>query len=562
MRNLIYIPCLICFLATPVTAEPMNVIFFVGDGMGFEAVNAARMFDNNDTTPLFFETFTHTGSMTHNNAGGDTTDSAAAGTAMATGVKVNNGVISIRQPGDEGELPTVLEIMSAAGKRTGLVTSHTYMTDATPAAFGAHAANRSENANIADDYLTQTRPNVLFGRTQSDLVADAPGAGYDLVTTLVDFNAINPNTFTYNAGLFSSSEQPTLAAMTTTALNILNNDTDGFFLLVEHEDTDSGGHANELDRVVDGVLELDDAVQAAHNWVSNAGLLGDTLIVVTADHETGGLDVIANNGAGVLPDHDWSTTGHTQTPVPVYATGPNADASRVTGVIDNTDIHYILTSTEPGPNPGVTVSFQQGVDGYTGTIDTFVQEHEDEDDNDNSAVDELNVDGDDPADSFKDAQALLRFESIFGTGTGQIPLDKDILKALLIVEVNNSGDPMDLHRMLATWADTDTWNSLGAGITADDFEAVLLADASSGETTSSVWAIDVTASLQAWQADPSGNHGWAFLPTDTDGVDFYSAEGSNPPKLTVTFVPEPASLALLGIGSLLSLGIIRRRRKR
>jgi alkaline phosphatase len=96
MRNLICIACLICLFATPVKAEPMNVIFFVGDDMGFEAVNAARMFNNNDTAPLFFETFTHTGSMTHNNAGGDTTDSAASGTAMATGVKVNNGVISIR----------------------------------------------------------------------------------------------------------------------------------------------------------------------------------------------------------------------------------------------------------------------------------------------------------------------------------------------------------------------------------------------------------------------------------------------------------------------------------
>ena len=456
----------------------------------------------------------------------------------------------------------MLEIMSAAGKRTGLVTSHTDMADATPAAFGAHAAKRGDDENIADDYLTQTRPNVLFGRTQSDLVADAPGAGYDLVTTLVDFNAINPAAFTHYAGLFSSSEQPTLAAMTTTALDVLGNDPDGFFLLVEHEDTDSGGHASNLSRVVDGVLELNDAVQAAHDWASNAGLLGDTLIVVTADHETGGLSVIANNGAGVLPDHSWSTGGHTQTPVPVYATGPNADASRVTGVIDNTDIHYILTSTEPGPNPGVTVSFQQGVDGYTGTVDTFLQEHVDNDDTDNSAVDELNVDGDDPGGSFNDAQGLLPFEDIFGAGAGQIPLDKDILKALLIVEVNNSGDPMDLHRMLETWADTDTWNSLGAGISADVFEAVVLPDASSGETTSSVWAIDVTASLQAWQADPSGNHGWAFLPTDTDGVDFYSAEGSNPPKLSVTFVPEPASLALLGIGGLLSLSVIRRRRKR
>jgi hypothetical protein len=501
--------------------------------MGPEAVNAARMFHNGDTAPLFFETLTYSGSMTHNNAGGGTTDSAASSTAMATGVKVNNRVISVRRPGDGSELQTVLEILSADGKRTGLVTSDVDITDATPAGFGAHADKRSYDPEIADDYLTQTRPNVLFGRSQDDLLLNAAGAGYEVVTTGAGFAALDTGAQTHYAGLFDSIEQPSLADMTATALDILDND---------------------LARVMDSVLELNDAVATAHSWASTAGVLGDTLIIVTADHETGGLDVTANNGAGVPPDHTWSTTGHTKTPVAVYATGPAADASRVSGVIDNTDIHYILTSTQRAPVEGITKNFQQGLSGYAGTVDTFVQQSDPT--VDNSIAEELNVDDDDPGGTDQHAQVLLRFDDIFGPEPGRVPLDKDILEALLIVDIDNSGDSMELHRMLEIWSDSDTWDSLAGGVSADGAQAAVSPDATSGpNSSSSVWAIDVTASLQAWQLDPSTNHGWAFLPTDDNGVDFFSAEGLTPPKLAVRYTPEPASIAILALGA---AGLLRR----
>ena len=340
-RHIPAVTWLLAAMTATAPAAPTNTIIFVGDGMGFEHVKAARMYYG----PLIFETLPYTAQMTHNNASDGTTDSAASATAMATGHKVNNGVISVKTPGDGSELTTVLERLSGQGKRTGLVTAHTVITDATPAGFGAHAPSRSEEANIADDYLTQTRPNVLFGLTQANLLANAPAAGYTVVTSAAELAALDTNAYTNYAGLFSATGQPTLAEMTSTALDILDNDPDGFFLLVENEETDTSGHENDLEGVVKAILDLDDAVMVALNWAATNGVLDNTLILFTADHETGGLTVLTNNGLGVLPAHMFSTSGHTQTPVPVYAIGSTADAARVTGTIDNTDIFYILNGT-------------------------------------------------------------------------------------------------------------------------------------------------------------------------------------------------------------------------
>ena len=147
-------------------AQPKNIIFFIGDGMGFEHVKAAGYYTG---ATLSFESFPYSGQVTTYslNAGGSNpgaTDSAAAGTALATGVKVNNGQVSMLEinPGEWIELETLLEYFKDQGKMTGLVTT-SFMTDATPAAFGAHDENRSHTDAIADDYRLQTQPNVLFG---------------------------------------------------------------------------------------------------------------------------------------------------------------------------------------------------------------------------------------------------------------------------------------------------------------------------------------------------------------------------------------------------------------
>jgi alkaline phosphatase len=335
--------------ASVASAQPKNVIFCIGDGMGFEQVEAATMYN---AGALSFQSFAYQGEVTTYSANSSVTDSAAAATALATGVKVNNGVISMAPPSYNTELQTLLEYFQGTGHSTGLVTT-TYMTHATPAAFGAHEPSRNNLSQIAGDYLNQTRPNVLFGGGANGMsVSSAQSAGYTVVTDAVGMLALNTETQTYVSGQFGSSHLPYeydgvgslphLSQMTTTALNVLDNDPDGFFLMVEAGRIDHSGHDNSIERNVRETVEFSNTVQEAINWAAGRD---DTLIIVTADHETGGLAVLADNGAGNAPTVSWATTGHTGVNVPVYAWGVNAHL--VSGVMDNTDLWGVATVPEP-----------------------------------------------------------------------------------------------------------------------------------------------------------------------------------------------------------------------
>jgi len=184
----------------------------------------------------------------------------------------------------------------------------------------------------------------------------------------------------------------------------------------------------------------------------------------------------------------------------------------------------------------VTVSFQEGVGGYTGTVDTFVNSNAAQQNTDNSAVTPLVIDGDPDIE-----QALVRFDGVFGNGPGQVPLGATIQSATLTVNVTNvSVDGMALHRMLQPWGGTSTWNTLTAGISADDVEAVAAADASTtyNGTAPALFDVAVTSSVAAWSAGAT-NLGWAFLPNGTDSIQFDSADvatASLRPKLTVVYV--------------------------
>ena len=347
---------LVCFLVTiglPGSAAPgdppQNVIFLIGDGMGFEQVRAAGMYLNGDEGTLSFESLPYQAEMTTYSADSSVTDSAAAATAMATGVKVNNGVVSVATPGDGRELETLLEYFKTLGKSTGLVTT-TYVTHATPACFGAHESSRNSYSAIADDYLDQTRPNVLFGGGANGMsVSSARDAGYTTVTDAAEMLALSTETTDMVSGQFGSGGLPYeldwldglphLSDMTETALMILDNDPDGFFLMVEGGLIDWASHANKLPETVWETIEFDNAVQEVLDWAAGRT---DTLIIVTADHETGGLTVVANNGADNYPTVTWSTGSHTGVNVPVYAWGPNAEL--ISGIMDNTDFFAVATA--------------------------------------------------------------------------------------------------------------------------------------------------------------------------------------------------------------------------
>ncbi len=327
------------------SAEPKNVIFMIGDGMGFEQVKAGRFYSGE---PLSFEGLPYTGEMTTHSADNAVTDSAAGGTALATGVKVNNGVISLALPGDGSELETLLEYYQAVDRSAGLVTT-TYMAHATPATFAAHENSRDKYNQIADDYLTQTRPNVLFGG--NSYMSGAAAAGYTVVTDYDSMDALDTETETVVSGQFGSGYMPYeldglgslphLSHMTATALAILDNDADGFFLMVEGGRIDHACHDNDLERMVHEVIEFSNAVEMVLDWVAaNDPGFADTLILVTADHETGGLTV-TDNGPNNYPDATWTTTGHSAANVPIYAIGVNAEL--IGGVMDNTDMFGVVT---------------------------------------------------------------------------------------------------------------------------------------------------------------------------------------------------------------------------
>lgn len=334
--------------APPLPFRARHVILFIGDGMGFEQVKAAGIYLNGSAGGLSFEQFPYQAAMVTHAAGSELTDSAAASTAMASGQKVRPGVLGLALPGDGRELYTLLEYARDHGLSTGLVTT-TPITHATPAGFGAHAVSRLLTEEIAADYLSQTRPNLLLGGGGEGMDPGAASlAGYIVVTDREGLLALDTEALTYLSGQFGEGSlpfavdglgsRPHLWEMTAVALRILDNDPDGLFVVIESGLIDYAGHYNNLGALVGEMFELDRAVGAALDWAASHP---DTLILVTADHETGGLSVLQSNGQGSLPEVSWATTGHTPVNVPVYLSGLELES--FPDLLDNTDIPDLLS---------------------------------------------------------------------------------------------------------------------------------------------------------------------------------------------------------------------------
>jgi alkaline phosphatase len=376
--QLLILVAILILLGQTSNAEVKNVILMIGDGMGFEHVKATSLYAYGEEKKLSFEQY-YRGEVTTHSANSyrqdyHATDSGASATAMATGQKVDNDVISerSRQP-----IKTILEILQEKGKATGLVTT-VPITHATPAGFGAHNRTRNNYRDIANDYMTQTRPNILFGayykNGQGMTVEKAKQGDYLVATTrqqMLDLVGPIDNNSTevfYFAGLFCPEEMPYeydyyqkipipldetetvpdydtiphLSEMTSTALKVLDNDSDGFFLMVEGGKIDKASHKNIIERTIYETLEFDRAFREVMAWAKDRD---DTIIIVTADHECGGLKVVNYRGKGSMPEVLWSSRynsvkDHTGVNVPIYATGQGA--REFTGVIDNTDIFKII----------------------------------------------------------------------------------------------------------------------------------------------------------------------------------------------------------------------------
>lgn len=319
--------------------RPKNIILFIGDGMGPAQLTAGMSVK---TGSLFLELFPYAGFSKTFSADNYVTDSAAGGTALSSGVKTRNGMIGMGP--DTTILRSIIEVAHANGLATGVV-STSAVTHATPASFVAHNSGRGNYEDIAKDFLNATADVFIGGGENhfrkradgSDLTVELKNKGYDVVFTLDDLKKSNS---TRIAGLLAKEHMPTveqgrkgvLKEMVAKAIETLDRDKDGFFLMVEGSMIDWGGHDKNLSYITSEMIDLDEAIGTAYNFAGNDR---ETLIVVTADHETGGLTLVGGNTREKTVNAGFIQSGsHTAVMVPVFSYGPGAE--RFAGIHDNT----------------------------------------------------------------------------------------------------------------------------------------------------------------------------------------------------------------------------------
>jgi alkaline phosphatase len=319
--------------------RPKNLILMIGDGMGLAQVYAGLTANGGH---LFLENFKHIGFSKTYSADNYITDSAAGGTALACGEKTYNGAIGVNL--QKEPIVNIRELAERKGLETGLV-STSAITHATPASFIAHQPSRNSYEAIAADFLNSGIDVFIGGGTDHfekrkdgrNLSEALRADGYQV---LYDMDAICRVTSGKLAGLTAPVHNPAipergnmLIRSTQTALNILSKNRKGYFIMIEGSQIDWGGHANKTPYVVQEMLDFDQAIGAALEFAARDG---ETLIIVTADHETGGMSI---NGGDMKTGNvlgQYTTGHHSGIMVPVYAFGPGADL--FTGIMENTDI--------------------------------------------------------------------------------------------------------------------------------------------------------------------------------------------------------------------------------
>lgn len=331
---------LLVFLMPTIYAakKPKNVILLIGDGMGIAQIYSGMVANNNQLT---IESFPVTGFSKTYSANNFVTDSGAGGSAISMGKKTKNGMIGMGP--DSIAVETILEQAERNGLGTGIVVACA-VTHATPADFIAHQINRNMYEEIAADYLNTDVDVVIGGGLKyftdrqdgRDLTAELKSKGYRLITDSLELLKVSQGKF---YGLLYEDHPPAMPARgdilsksTQKAIEVLSKNKKGFFMMIEGSQIDWACHSNNAFVTSQEVIDFDKAVKAAYDFAQKDG---NTLVVVTADHETGGLTLTQGDISVGSFEANYSTHDHSGVPVPIFAFGPGAE--QFGGFMENTE---------------------------------------------------------------------------------------------------------------------------------------------------------------------------------------------------------------------------------
>ena len=310
----------------------------IGDGMGISQISSS-MYSSNNYTPLERSEFV--GLIKTHSLDDLVTDSAASGTALSSGVKTYNGVLGLDQ--NYNPVKTILEICRDEGYMTAIIVTST-IVHATPAAYYSKSKSRYEYQKIADELL-KSNVNFFVGGGEKyfnnrddkrNLMEEM--RNYSFVNSLEDYRNINSK----NIGFFTAYDdpiqknfgrEPSLDDIIEATIQKLKNFDNPFFILVEGSQIDWAEHDNDPEYLLSEMLEFDEAIDISYKYAEESK---NTLVVVTADHETGGAAIVSGNLEESVVKINYSSEDHTSEMVPVFSIGPYSENFK--GVYDNTEI--------------------------------------------------------------------------------------------------------------------------------------------------------------------------------------------------------------------------------
>ena len=294
-----------------------NVIYLIGDGMGFNHLEKTKKERN---TALVMDTFGIKGSSMTRSFSDSVTDSAAGGTALAAGVRTGNGIIGAYYLDKNSKYSypkNITELCLERGMMTGVITTDE-TSGATPASFSAHSSNRNNTEDITNDQLSSDI-DLIWGKSNGVATkSKAEANGFEYITSYGDMMALEEGSrsfaqFTNSLWTLSQSDKntPNLEQMAIKAVDLLDDTDEGFFLMIEGAHIDKHSHSNDDKKTTEATLEFDRTIEA---MLSYAKADGETLVIVTADHETGG--ITDKNGT-----YTFTRDSHSAADVPVLVYG-------------------------------------------------------------------------------------------------------------------------------------------------------------------------------------------------------------------------------------------------